>query len=107
KEEDIVVPEFDDAFVKTLGDFKDVEDFKKKVGENMKIEKEREAKDKKRSDIIEKLIEKTTVDLPDILIDGELEKMAAQFKDDLEKAGLKMEDYLKQLGKSEEDIKKE
>jgi trigger factor len=53
------------------------------------------------------LLTKVSADVPQVMIDGEMEKMTAQFKDDIAKAGVKMEDYLKQLGKSEEDIKKE
>ncbi len=107
KDEDITVPAFDDDFVKTLGDFKDVADFREKILANIKKEKEREAKDKKRSKIIDVLVEKTEVDMPDILIESEMEKMMAQFSDDLARARITMEDYLKQIGKTIEDIKKE
>ena len=106
-DDDVEVPAFDDEFVKTLGDFKDVADFRTKIKDNLKKEKEREEKDKKRGDIIDVLLEKSEVEIPDILIEGEMEKMMAQFTDDLTRAGLKMEDYLKQLGKPVEDIKKE
>ena len=107
KDEDIVVPAFDDAFVKSLGDFKDVADFRAKILENIQKEKTRDAKDKKRGKIIDVLLEKSEVDMPEILIEGEIEKMMAQFKDDLERAKVTMADYLKQIAKTEEDIKKE
>ena len=107
KDEDVPMPAFDDAFVKTIGDFKDVADFRTKVKENISKEKEREAKDKKRGKIIDALVEKTEVDIPEILVESEIEKMMAQFSDDLARAGLKMEDYLKQIAKGIEDIKKE
>ena len=54
KEENL--PPLDDAFVATLGAFKDVEDFKNKIRENITLEKERIAKDKARIAVIEELI---------------------------------------------------
>ncbi len=107
EDKDITVPAFDDEFVKTLGDFKDLADFKSKIKENIKKEKEREAKDKQRAALIDMLLEKATAEIPTIMLEGEMEKMMAQFKDDIAKAGVTMEDYLKQLGKSADEIKEE
>ena len=45
--------------------------------------------------------------IPKIIVDGELEKMLAQFKDDLARAGITYEDYLKHIKKTEEDLKLE
>ncbi len=101
------LPELNDEFVKTLGDFKDVEDFKNKLRENMKVEKARSAKEKKRTKIADGIIEKSTISLPQLLIDGELSRMIGQFKADIEQAGLTYEAYLKEAKKTEEDIRKE
>lgn len=101
------LPEFNDEFVKTLGDFKDVEDFKNKLRENMRAEKARNAKEKKRTKIADGIIEKSTISLPQLLIDGELSRMIGQFKADIEQAGLTYEAYLKEAKKTEEDIRKE
>ena len=100
-------PAFDDEFAKTLGDFKDVADFKEKVKGQMLKQKESELKDKMRGEIIETLLKESSVEIPDILIESEQDKMYAQFSGDIEHAGMKMDDYLKQLGKTVEDIKKE
>ncbi|HEY0221038.1 MAG TPA: hypothetical protein VGC58_02335, partial [Candidatus Paceibacterota bacterium] len=101
------LPELDMNFVKMLGDFKDVDDFKSKIRENIKREKELKEKDKRRIAVIEKIIENSTIELPKIIIDGETEKMLAQFKDDVAKSGLTFEGYLEHIKKSEEDLKSE
>jgi FKBP-type peptidyl-prolyl cis-trans isomerase (trigger factor) len=101
------LPELNDEFVKKLGAFKDVEDFKNKIKEGIKKEKEFKAKDKKRMTIVEKIIADTKVTLPKVLIDSELRKMQAQFEDDIARAGLKVEDYLKHLKKTTADLEKE
>lgn len=102
-----VLPELDDAFVKSLGDFKDVADFKTKLTENIKLEKEHKEADKKRLDMMEKIIADATVDLPHIIIEAEQDKMMAQFRADVERMGMKFEDYIKHSKKTEEEIRKE
>ena len=104
---DADLPEINDEFVKMLGNFTDVEDFKAKIKENLKQEKEIKEKDKSRTKILEKIIEESTIDLPKIIIDGELDKMLAQFKDDIARSGMNFDDYLKHIKKTEEDLKVE
>lgn len=104
---DADLPEVNDDFVKMLGDFKDLEDFKSKIKENIVKEKEIKEKDKRRTGALEKIIEESTINLPKIIIDGELDKMTAQFKDDIAQSGFSFEDYLKHIKKTEDDLRKE
>ncbi len=101
------LPVFDDAFVKTLGGFENVDAFKEKLKENITKEKEREARSTMRLKIAEALLEKTKIDVPQILIDSELEKMMFRLKSDVEQAGIEFSEYLKNISKTEDDIKNE
>jgi trigger factor len=105
KDEDL--PALDENFLKMIGDFKDVADFKNKIRENIKTEKEMKEKDKKRADILEKIIAGSKIEMPKIIVEGELEKMLAQFKDDLAGSGASYDDYLKHIKKTEDDLRKE
>lgn len=100
-------PVFDDAFAKTFGDFTTAEAFKEKIRKNMKMEKEVEQKDKIRLLIIEELVKQTEGEIPEILIENEINKIMYRLQADIENAGFKVEDYLKQINKTEEDLKKE
>lgn len=101
------LPEFNDEFVRGLGDFKDVEDFKTKVREMIGQNKRDEAREKLRIKIADALLEATTIELPEIMIESELDRTQAQFSGDIEKMGVKLEDYLKHAKKSLEEIRKE
>lgn len=103
----VELPEVSLDWVKKLGNFETIEDFKNKIKENIQKEKEAKAKDRKRMAIIEKILADTKIDLPKILIDRELHRMRAQFEDDIVKAGLKVEDYLKHLGKTSDELAKD
>lgn len=105
KEEDL--PEFNDEFVQALGPFKDVADFKTKLKENIKLEKDNQLKEKTRLKIIEKIIDGSEISLPDLLVDLELDKILYRMESDITTMGLKFEDYLKQINKTTDDLKKE
>lgn len=105
RDEDL--PELTDDFVKTLGDFKTVDDFKKTLKENMKREKKMRAQEKKRVSVGNKIIEESKFSIPKILIESELDKMLAQFKGDVKKMGIEFSEHLAKIKKSEEDLRKE
>lgn len=105
KEEDL--PEFNDDFVKNLGPFENVDDFKNKLKINLRLEKDNAQKEKTRLKIIEKIIENSTLEVPEILIEIEINKILQRMESDITQMGLKFEDYLKHLNKTTEDLKKE
>ncbi len=106
-EETVELPELNDEFVKALGPFKNVEDFKNKLRENIKIEKENALKEKTRLKIIEKIIDESTLEVPGLLTKLEVDKILYRMESDVTQMGLKFEDYLKHLKKTVEDLRKE
>jgi len=106
-DEKLELPELNDEFVKKLGDFKDVSDFKSKLKENIAKEKELKAKNKLALEIIDKIIDESKIEMPKALIESELDKMEAQFKGDIANMGLQPDDYLKHIKKTWEDLRKE
>lgn len=100
-------PVFDDAFAKSFGDFANANEFKEKIKANIKIEKETVEKDKLRLLIVEDLLKETTIDLPEILIESEIDKILYRLQADITNAGLNFEDYLIQIKKTEIDLRNE
>ena len=105
KELEPILPELNDEFVKGMGPFENVEDFKTKLRANIKLEKDNQLKEKTRIKLIEKIIEKSEVEVPEILIDVETNKILARMQDDIARMGLKFEDYLTHLKKTEADLR--
>ncbi|OGI68665.1 hypothetical protein A2738_03525 [Candidatus Nomurabacteria bacterium RIFCSPHIGHO2_01_FULL_42_15] len=106
-EGDASLPEFNDDFVQALGPFKNVANFKIKLKENIKLEKENKQKEKTRLKIIEEIIEKSKLTVPEILIEVELDKILYRMESDITQMGLKFEDYLKHLSKTKENLRTE
>ena len=101
------LPELTDEFVKKLGAFTDVADFKTKVRTMLQEDRERQAREKQEIAIIESIVAKTKAVLPAILVAAELDKLLARFFADIERMGMKPADYLKNAGKTEDDLRKE
>ena len=104
---EVELPVFNDEFVQALGPFENVADFKDKLKENIKLEKGNLQKEKTRLKIIEKVIEDSDIDVPEILINAEVNKIIYRMESDITAMGLKFEDYLKHLNKTIEDLQKE
>lgn len=101
------LPELNEELLKQLGDFKDVADFKIKLNENIKLERENKQREKKRIGIAEDLIAECKIDLPEAFVEQEIALMLARFKDDISRMGLKFDEYLKHIKKTEEDLRKD
>lgn len=106
-EKNPVLPELDDEFAKSLGDFKGVADLKEKVRENLAHEKKHRVDEKRRLALIDAIAQKVTVAIPNVLIELELDRMIARMKHDIERMGLSFDDYLKHIKKTEPEMRGE
>ena len=82
-------------------------DFKAKIKEHLTIQKAQDVDSKHRVKITDTIISGSTIELPQILIDSELNQMFSQMNEDLGRSNLKIEDYLKHINKTIEDLKAE
>lgn len=97
----------DEAFVQSLGAFKDVAEFKDKLRENMAEEKKHLAVEKKRIDMLEKIMDKTDIIIPQVLVDYELEKMMHQMEHDIAMSGMTFDEYLGKIEKTKDKLRED
>ena len=100
-------PELNEDFVKSLGRFNSVDDFKGMVAENLKMEKKRRETDRLRLEILEKVNKTSEVKVPAKMLQEQLESMIANFDKSLHEKGMELGLYLAHLKKTQEDLKKE
>jgi len=101
------LPEVNDEFAKTFPDVKGIDDLKEKIREGMKNEKENKEKEKVKLKVLEAIKKETSFEVPDVLVEKELDNMVKTIENQLLQSGNSFENYLKELGKSEEDLRKE
>ena len=99
--------ELTDELVGKIGPFKTVEEFKEQVKKDLIQEADVRAIMDKRGKIAEAILEETDMEVPEILVNAELDKILAQLRDDIQKHGLDWKTYLETSKKTEQDIKEE
>lgn len=107
KKEDEPLPELTDELVQEFGAFENVADFKAKIREGMRKDKQMRSQEAMRAAMLGEIADKTPAVMPAILVEAELDKMYAQFRQDIERFGLKPDEYLEHIKKTETDLKKE
>jgi trigger factor len=99
-----ILPDADDDFARSMGDFADLATLKDEVRKRL----ERNALDKARHTFSDRIIEyavaNATIDLPDVLVEQEVEVMHDEFRGALARQGISDEAYAKVTGKSHEDL---
>ena len=99
-----IMPDLDDDFARSMGDFEDLASLRTEITGRL----ERNALDRARHEFADKIIDyavaNATLELPDVLIDQEVEVMHDEFRGTLARQGITEEAYLKVTGKSEADI---
>jgi FKBP-type peptidyl-prolyl cis-trans isomerase (trigger factor) len=104
KDEKLV--DLNDEFAKSLG-VKDLIDLKEKIKNNLSLEKNSQIQTQKRIKIMEGIIAETTISLPEVLVENELERIKEQFEEELKQAGTDLKKYLEQSKKTEETLNNE
>lgn len=98
------LPELTDEMVKKLGKFENVEDFKNKLRDNILKEKEQNARKAVRNGIIQRIVESSKFDLPEIAVSREIADVHQRLLKELAEKNMTFEDYLKQFKRTEADI---
>jgi trigger factor len=100
------LPLLDDAFAASVGPFKTLEDLKKDVKAQLLEQKEVEAVNKVKDEIVEELVKKSKFPLPEVLVNDQIAMLEHDFNQNLMYRGITKSEYIKQAGfKDEEEWK--
>jgi len=101
------LPELNEEFIKTLGDFKDLDALRNNIKEGITEEKQTHENERVKLLALEKIRTKIKVDPPETLVDRELNYMVDDIKHKISHLGLEFDAYLSQINKTEETIREE
>lgn len=102
-----ILPEIDDdlALDVNLEGVETLEQLKEHIKNEITVQKESAAENKFRDAIVKKLIENTPFDVPEAMVENEMQDMVSEINQSLRNQGLDMETYQKLTGKTIEDVK--
>lgn len=101
------LPEVDDEFAKDVSEFDTLEEYKADIRKKLAEEKEKDAQRAKEDAVINKIIETTEMDIPDAMVDAQIDQMADDFGRRMQSQGLSLEQYFQFTGLTMEKLRDE
>ncbi len=101
------LPKIDDEFAKDVSEFDTLADLKKDIKSKQEKQNADRAKNEMEEKAIEEVSKNTKIDIPDGMIELEIDNMENDIAQRLQYQGLSLEQYLKMLNKTESDLRNE
>lgn len=100
------LPQLDDEFAKDVDDeVETLAELKEKTKKNLEHNKKHQAENAVRDAVIEQATANVEVDIPEVMINNEVDRMMKDFEQRLQSQGLNMELYFQFSGQDEEALK--
>ena len=94
KVQELEIPKFDDAFAKTIGPFKTVKEAEENIKKDLKAEQERENVSAYDNELLAVLASKSSVDIPEQLVEEEIGRIEEEEKRNLTYRGQTWQEHL-------------
>ena len=101
------LPELDDEFAKEVSDYETFEEYKESIKERLQKSKEDRTQREYENKLIEKASENAEVDVPEKMVEDELNTMFQNFTQSVSQQGMEVQDYLDYMGTDEEGWKEQ
>ena len=98
------LPELDDEFAQDVSEFDTLAEYRESVQKKLTERKENEAKRAKEEEAIQKIVEDAQMEIPDAMIDTQVDSMIDNFASRIAQQGMALEQYLQFTGMTEEKL---
>ena len=101
------IPEADDEFASEVSEFDTLDEYKKDLEKQLKEEKEKQATTANENAVVAKVVENAEVELPEPMIESQLDNMYYDYAMRLQQQGIPMDQYLKITGLTADKIREQ
>ena len=101
------LPALDDEFAKTAGDYKNLDELKQHIKKQLEERAKYQAENDFSENLMEKVAEKCSFEVPEVLINKQVESMLDNLKEDLKNRNMTLESYYEMIKADESKVKKE
>ena len=99
------VPALDDEFAKDASEFETLAELKEDIKKNLQKAEDQKAENEFEEDIITAVIENTKLDLPQVMVEKEIDHMMNDLENRLKYQGLTLEQYMEFTGNTPEKMR--
>lgn len=96
----------DDVFAQSLGNFPTLAALKENIRDGIRLEKEAKRAEEHRNKLATEIAEAAKVEVPNVIIEGEKQKMLRELQANITEMGLEWPAYLEHMKTTEDDLKK-
>ncbi len=100
-----VVPALDDDFAADVSEYDSFDEYKKNIVKELTERAQKNADVQLENDLVQQAVDASDCDIPDAMIDDEIEIMLREMKLRMMYQGLRFEDYIKYTGQTEDQVK--
>ena len=100
-----VVPALDDDFAADVSEFNTFDEYKQNIVKELNERAQKNADTQLENDLVQQAVDASDCDIPDAMIEDEIDMMIREMKMRMMYQGLRYEDYLKYTGQSEDQVK--
>ncbi|MFC7393725.1 trigger factor [Scopulibacillus cellulosilyticus] len=102
------LPELDDEFAKDVNDeVETLDELKETIKKQLKESKEKNAENATRDTVVEKASENAEIDIPEVMVENELDRMVNEFEQSIQSQGLTLDMYYQFSGTDQESLKEQ
>lgn len=101
------LPEVDDEFVKDVSEFDTLDEYRKDLEKTLLSRREKTADSDVENQLVDAVIEKVEAEIPDEMVENEVDEMINSFAYRLQSQGLKLETYLQYTNMSVDQLRTE
>ena len=94
------LPKLDDEFASDVSEFETLDEYKEDIKKQLEAKKAEEGKRAQEDEAIAAIVEKSTMDIPEAMIQTQCEDMVNEFAQRLAQSGLTMEQYMQFSGQT-------
>lgn len=100
-------PELNDEFAKDVSEFDTLEELKKDSREKLEKSAASKAEYETKNAVLEKVYEANDIDIPDVMVEEQIDEMMQEFDQQLKYQGLDLKKYFEYLNKDPKDFRDE
>ncbi len=105
---EIILPQINDQFARSLGAFKNLSELKEQIKNNLLLEKQKQQDKKIEQQIFNQLIKLSEISpIPETAIENEVKNIIYELENDLAQRGLKIDTWLSNMKKNMTEFKKD
>lgn len=98
------LPELDDEFAKDISEFDTLEEYKESIRKELEESLKNQEKIETENRVVDKVVELSELELPEAMIDSQVENEVKDFEYRIKQQGFEMDQYLELTGTTREDL---